>query len=284
MQFLIITGMSGGGKSKVADTLEDLDFYCVDNLPIDLVVTFANLCLQSKDRYNKVALVIDIRERESFDRLPDVLDQLSALVCNYKILFVDADPSTLVRRYKESRRPHPLEESGKTLEAAIAQEKELLLPLRSRADYVINTTNLTLGKLRQRILRLFKSQNLQEENLPISIYSFGYKFGIPLDADIVFDVRFLPNPYYVEDLRSKTGLDQKVQNYIFESDLSKEFMDRFVSLLEFLIPLYENEGKMALNIAVGCTGGQHRSVAVAALLTKRLQSKGHNVQEFHRDI
>jgi UPF0042 nucleotide-binding protein len=284
MQFLIITGMSGGGKSKVADTLEDLDFYCVDNLPIDLVLTFANLCLQSKDRYNKVALVIDIRERENFGRLPDVLEQLSALGCRYRILFVDADTSTLVRRYKESRRPHPLEESGKSLEKAIAQEKKLLLPLRSQADYVINTTNMTLGRLRQRILRLFEEQDLQEENLAISIYSFGYKFGLPLDADIVFDVRFLPNPFYVEELRSKNGLDKKVQEYVFSSDLSKEFMDRFVSLLAFLIPLYETEGKTLLNIAVGCTGGQHRSVAVATVLTKRLKEQGYNVQEFHRDI
>lgn len=283
MEFLIISGMSGAGKSRAADVMEDLNYYCVDNLPVALIPRFAELCMATQERYEKVALVMDIRERDGFNELFSTLDSLKNKGCSYRLLFMDADIPTLIKRYKESRRPHPLSGNGVTMEDAIKKEQELMTPIRSKADYVINSTGLTLGMLQQRIYSLFGGDN-NNQNITVNITAFGYKYGIPMDADLVMDVRFLPNPYYEEELRKKSGLDQEVRDYVFSSDLSKEFMERLTSLIDFLLPLYIEEGKFSLTIAVGCTGGRHRSVAVAYALRKHLTEKGINAVAFHRDI
>jgi len=284
MEFLIISGMSGAGKSRAADVLEDLNYYCVDNLPVALIPRFAELCLATQDRYEKVALVMDIRERDGFEDLFNTLDGLKGLGCSYRVLFMDADIPTLIKRYKESRRPHPLAAgSGMTMEDAIKQEYKLLTPIRARADYIINSSGLTLGKLQQRIYALFGGDSVRR-SITVNVTAFGYKYGIPMDADLVFDVRFLPNPYYVDELRKKTGLERDVQDYVFNSDVSKEFISKLDDLIDFLLPLYIEEGKFSLYIAVGCTGGRHRSVAVAHALRSHLLEKGINTVNFNRDI
>lgn len=283
MEFLIITGMSGAGKSRAADILEDLDYYCVDNLPVALIPRFAELCLATQDRYEKVALVMDIRERDGFDQLFKTLDDLGESGCTYRILFMDADVPTLIKRYKESRRPHPLGGRGRSMEDAIRREQELMTPVRARADYVINTSNLTLGKLQQRVFSLFSAES-RGGGISVNVTAFGYKYGIPMDADLVFDVRFLPNPYYVENLREKCGLDAPVRDYVFDSDVSREFMERLTGLIDFLLPLYAEEGKYSLSVAVGCTGGRHRSVAVAQALGDHLREKGISAVNFNRDL
>lgn len=283
MEFLIISGMSGAGKSRAADVMEDLNYYCVDNLPVALVPRFAELCMATQERYEKVALVMDVRERDGLNDLFSTLDSLKNMGCTYRMLFMDADVPTLIKRYKESRRPHPLAGHGVTMEEAIEKEAEMMTPVRARADYVINTAGLTLGMLQQRIYSLFGGEH-NNKNITVNVTAFGYKYGIPMDADIVMDVRFLPNPYYVEELRKKTGLDQDVRDYVFSSDVSKEFMERLTALIDFLLPLYIEEGKFSLTIAVGCTGGRHRSVAVAYELRNHLIENGVNAVGFHRDI
>lgn len=283
MEFLIITGMSGAGKSRAADILEDLDYYCVDNLPVALIPRFAELCMATQDRYEKVALVMDLRERDGFDELFKTLDDLKDVGGTYKTLFMDADVATLIKRYKETRRPHPLAWDGCSMEAAIRREYELLMPIRARADYIINTSGLSIGKLQQRIFSLFGSEE-HLKGVKVNVTAFGYKYGVPMDADLVFDVRFLPNPYYVETLREKTGLEEPVRDYVFSSDVSSEFMEKLTGLIDFLLPLYTEEGKFSLNIAIGCTGGRHRSVAVAEALGKYLRSRDVSATNFNRDI
>ena len=283
MEFLIISGMSGAGKSRAADVMEDLNYYCVDNLPVALVPRFAELCMATQERYEKVALVMDVRERDGLEDLFSTLDSLKNMGCTYRMLFMDADVPTLIKRYKESRRPHPLAGDGVTMEEAIQKESEMMTPVRARADYVINSAGLTLGMLQQRIYSLFGGDN-NNKNITVNITAFGYKYGIPMDADLVMDVRFLPNPYYEETLRHKTGLDPEVRDYVFSSDVTKEFMDRLSGLIDFLLPLYVEEGKFSLTIAIGCTGGRHRSVAVAYELRNHLKENGINAVGFHRDI
>ena len=283
MEFLIITGMSGAGKSRAADILEDLNYYCVDNLPVALIPRFAELCSATQERYEKVALVMDLRERDGFDELFKTLDSLGEAGLTYRILFMDADVPTLIKRYKESRRPHPLGDRGRTIEDAIRREAELLTPVRARADYVVNTSNLTLGRLQQRIFSLFGGE-ARQSGITVNITAFGYKYGVPMDADLMFDVRFLPNPYYVDALREKSGLDEPVRDYVFDSDVSREFMDRLLGLIDFLLPLYAEEGKFSLTVAVGCTGGRHRSVAVAQALGDHLREKGVSAVNFNRDL
>ena len=283
MEFLIITGMSGAGKSRAADILEDLNYYCVDNLPVALIPRFAELCSATQERYEKVALVMDLRERDGFDELFKTLDSLGEAGLTYRILFMDADVPTLIKRYKDSRRPHPLGGRGRTIEDAIRREAELLTPVRARADYVVNTSNLTLGRLQQRIFSLFGGE-ARQSGITVNITAFGYKYGVPMDADLMFDVRFLPNPYYVDALREKSGLDEPVRDYVFDSDVSREFMDRLLGLIDFLLPLYAEEGKFSLTVAVGCTGGRHRSVAVAQALGDHLREKGVSAVNFNRDL
>lgn len=283
MEFLIISGLSGAGKSRAADMLEDLDYYCVDNMPIALIPKFAQICQAASERYEKVALVTDIRERASFEELFKVLDGLWDLGCDYRILFMEADPTNLVRRYKETRRRHPLAAPGVTIEEAILNEIKLLAPVRERADYIINTSDLTLGMLQSEIYRLFVGEDTKRK-LVVNVMSFGYKYGIPLESDLVFDVRFLPNPYYVAELRELCGLDAPVRDFIFRSETTKDFIGHLEKMMKFLLPLYVEEGKLGLTVAIGCTGGRHRSVAVAKALCDYVESLGFAAQNINRDI
>ncbi len=283
MEFLIISGLSGAGKSRTADILEDLDYYCVDNMPIALIPKFAQICIAAGERYEKVALVTDIRERANFDELFEVLNGLWNLGCDYRILFVEADLPIIVKRYKETRRRHPLALPGVSIEAAIESEIKLLAPVRERADYVINTSKLTLGMLQSEIFRLFVGEDTARK-LIVNVMSFGYKHGIPLESDLVFDVRFLPNPFYVSELRELTGLDEPVFRFVFQQETTHEFMLHLQNMVKFLLPQYVEEGKMSLTISIGCTGGHHRSVAVAQALAEYIESLGYPTQGIHRDI
>ena len=284
MEFLIITGLSGAGKSRAADVLEDLDYYCVDNMPVALMPRFAELCLDTRGRYEKVALVTDVRERDGFGELLPILEELEAMEdCQVRILYMDADARTLVRRYKESRRPHPLAGPGVSVEAAIKKEEELLAPIRERADFIVNSSNLTLGNLQSRLFALFAGEG-KKRGLDVTVLSFGFKHGIPLDADLVFDVRFLPNPFYVEELRPLSGLDRPVAEYVFGYLQTRSFMEKLEDMIAFLLPFYVEEGKLTLTIAIGCTGGRHRSVAIAAALHEHLLASGVSSVNINRDI
>ena len=284
MEFLIITGLSGAGKSRAADVLEDLDYYCVDNMPVALMPRFAELCLDTRGRYEKVALVTDVRERDGFGELLPILEELEAMEdCQVRILYMDADTRTLVRRYKESRRPHPLAGPGVSVEEAIKKEEELLAPIRERADFIVNSSNLTLGNLQSRLFALFAGEG-KKRGLDVTVLSFGFKHGIPLDADLVFDVRFLPNPFYVEELRPLSGLDRPVAEYVFGYQQTRAFMEKREDMIAFLLPFYIEEGKLTLTIAVGCTGGRHRSVAIAAALHEHLLAGGVSSVNINRDI
>ena len=283
MEFLIITGLSGAGKSRAADVLEDLDYYCVDNMPIALMPRFAELCIATAGRYEKVALVTDVREKDGFGQLLDTIDELKERGCNCKILYMDADVRTLIRRYKESRRPHPLASHGSSVEAAVYQEIELLSPIRERADYVVNSSNLTLGMLQNKLFSLFAGEGAKRE-IDVTVMSFGYKHGLPMDADLVFDVRFLPNPYYVEELRPLSGLDLPVAEFVFSYQQTRTFMDKITDMLDYLLPLYIEEGKLSLTVAIGCTGGHHRSVAIASALCNHLKAEGFRSVNVNRDI
>ena len=244
MEFLIITGLSGAGKSRAADVLEDLDYYCVDNMPVALMPRFAELCLATKGRYERVALVTDVREKDGFDELLKTLDQLNEMDCNCRILYMDADEATLVKRYKESRRRHPLQSRGMSVEEAIAREQTLLAPVRERADFIVNSSSLTLGMLQNRLFSLFAGAGRKRE-IDVTVMSFGYKHGLPMDADLVFDARFLPNPYYVDDLRPLCGLDRPVFEFVFGYQQTRTFMQKLEELIDFLLPLYIEEGKLA---------------------------------------
>ena len=281
MEILIISGLSGAGKSRVAAALEDLDFYCVDNMPVTLIPKFAELCVATRGRYERVALVTDVRSRESFDELFKSLDELNTLGLEYKILYVDATVETIVKRYKETRRRHPLSSEGLGLTEVVQREINMLEPVRQRANYVIDTTGLTLGRLQRILLRIFGGGG--DYKIKVSVMSFGYKYGIPIEADIVFDVRFLPNPFYVPALQGRTGLDREVSDYVFKNGQADEFLRRFEELLEYLLPNYEEEGKLSLTVCIGCTGGRHRSVAVSEAIAKRFSDKGYNVECIHRD-
>ena len=283
MKFLIISGMSGAGKTRAADVLEDMDYYCVDNMPAALLPKLAEFCMGMGGRYERVALVTDIRDKEGVDAIFDSLEQLWELGCDYEILFVEADKPTVVKRYKETRRPHPLQAEAGSIEAAYDLEAKRLERLRDSADFIINTSELTLAQLQKEIYLRFVG-NADDRPLHLTVMSFGYKFGIPMEADMVLDARFLPNPYYVEALRRKTGMDAEVYDYVFNFDASREFLRRVRELVEFLIPQYIEEGKHELTIAVGCTGGRHRSVAVARALTESLASKGYSAENVNRDI
>ena len=283
MEFLTITGLSGAGKTRAADVLEDLDYYCVDNLPVALMTRFAELCLDTRGRYEKVALVTDIRDREGFGELPNTIEELRKMECDVRILYMDADVQTLVRRYKESRRPHPLAEKGMTTEEAVAKEEELLAPIKRSADYVVNSSSMTLGVLQNRLFALFAGEGRKRE-LAVTVMSFGFKHGIPLDADLVFDARFLPNPFYVDSLRTMSGLDRPVAEFVFSHQQTRTFLEKLEEMIAFLLPYYIEEGKVALTIAIGCTGGRHRSVALADALHKHLLANNINSVNINRDI
>ncbi len=283
MEFLIITGLSGAGKSRAADVLEDLEYYCVDNMPVALMPRFAELCLDTRGRYEKVALVTDVRERDGFGELLTTLEELQRMDCQVRILYMDADTPTLVRRYKESRRPHPLAGPGVSVEDAIRREEDLLRPIKERADFIVDSSNLTLGKLQSRLFSLFAGDG-KKRGLDVTVMSFGFKHGIPLDADLVFDVRFLPNPFYVESLRPLSGLDRPVAQYVFSYHQTRIFMEKLEDMISFLLPFYIEEGKLSLSIAIGCTGGRHRSVAIAAALHEHLTALGIHSVNINRDM
>ena len=283
MEFLIITGLSGAGKTRAADVLEDLDYYCVDNMPVALMPRFAELCLDTRGRYEKVALVTDTRDREGFGELLNTIEDLRKMDCTVRILYMDADIPTLVRRYKESRRPHPLAEPGMSMEDAVRKEEELLAPVRAAADYVVNSSSLTLGALQNQLFSLFAGED-RKRDLAVTVMSFGFKHGIPLEADLVFDVRFLPNPFYVEDLRPLCGLDRPVAEYVFRHTQTREFLEKLEDMIAFLLPYYKEEGKLALTVAIGCTGGRHRSVAIASALHTHLLANGVNSINVNRDV
>ena len=271
MEFLIISGLSGAGKSRAADVLEDLEFYCVDNLPTALLTKFAELCLATRGRYERVALVTDIRGQASFTELFDALDELYCMGVHYRILYVEASEGTIVQRYKESRRPHPLASDGCSIQEAVRREAELLRPVRERADYVLNTTGLTLAMLQHRIYGFFVGDQKRRDIL-VNVVSFGFKYGIPMDADLVFDVRFLPNPYYIPELKHQNGLDEPVRNFVFQYQQTKDFVEKTEDLLDFLLPNFVDEGKSELVIAVGCLSLRklhHKKEKTVPLTTKQ---------------
>lgn len=281
LQIVIITGMSGAGKTVAIQSFEDLGFFCVDNLPPMLLPKFLELMRDSKNKMNKVALVMDLRGREFFEQLIHVLAELqqySWLVPH--ILFLDADDSTLVRRYKETRRFHPLAKSGLPLDG-IRAERKLLEELKARAQTIINTSQLKPKELREKIAKEFS--NNKQNLFTVNVVSFGFKHGIPIDADLVFDVRFLPNPFYIEHMRPKTGLDDEVYQYVMKWTDTSKFLEKLFDMLAFMLPLYKREGKSQLVIAIGCTGGQHRSVAISKYLGEKL-AKDYEVQVSHREI
>ena len=283
MKTLIISGLSGAGKSKAASFLEDMGYYIVDNMPAAMILKFAEFCAGGSSRYDRVALVYDVRTATSFTELFDVLDQLKTMVSECRMLFLEASADTIIHRYKETRRRHPLADRTDTLEQAVLQEREVLAPVRSQADFVIDTTYLSTAQLRQELLRIFEEEG-EKGGMRVTVTSFGFKHGLPLEADLAFDVRCLPNPYYIEELRHQTGLDAPVSDYVFGFPQSEELTERLKALLDFTLPLYAEEGKTGLVIAVGCTGGHHRSVAVARRLASFCRQQGYCVLECHRDI
>ena len=283
MEFLIVTGLSGAGKSRAVDALEDIGFYCVDNIPPKLIPTFYDLCAKAGNTFSRVAVVTDIRGGDMFSSLFETLDDLRNEDKRYRILFLDANDFVLINRFKETRRKHPLAENNLgSLEQAVKLEREILRPVREKADYIIDTSFLSPAQLKERISNLFLGD--ASKALMIHCVSFGFKYGIPTEADLVFDVRCLPNPFYIEELKPLTGLDEPVYSYVMKWEQTKGFVQRLISLIDYMIPLYCDEGKSQLVIAIGCTGGKHRSVALAQLLYDHLLEKGHRTSVNHRDI
>ncbi|MEN6461107.1 MAG: RNase adapter RapZ [Syntrophomonas sp.] len=281
LHVLIITGMSGAGKSQVINCLEDLEYYCVDNLPPTLLTKFIELGMQSEGKIDKVALVIDVRGGEFFHDLSTALDELQEMDIPYEILYLEASDDVLVRRFKESRRRHPLTTTGRLLDS-IRVERSMLEELRGKANIIIDTSNVSPKELKEKLTNMY--QEKESGGFSVNVVSFGYKLGIPLDSDIVMDVRFLPNPFYDPVMRTMTGEEKPVIEYVLESPVTASFSRRFLNLLGFLIPNYIKEGKTNLSLSVGCTGGQHRSVVLADYIGKQLKNMGYRVLIKHRDI
>jgi UPF0042 nucleotide-binding protein len=282
VEILIISGLSGAGKSRAAAVLEDLDYYCVDNMPVSMMAEFAKLIIATRGRYERVALVTDVRATRNVQELFDALEEIRSVGVGFRILFAEADVETIVKRYKETRRRHPLDPEGAGLESAVRRETLLLAPLRERADEIIDTTNLTLGNLQRRVAGIFSGEPNGKE-IGVNVKSFGFKYGIPIEADLVFDVRFLPNPFYIPDMRDKTGLDDEVYDYVMSFEDTTMFVDKLKDMMDFLLPRYIEEGKRYLSVCIGCTGGHHRSVAVARALQEHLQKAGYPADCVHRD-
>lgn len=282
MRFVIVTGMSGGGKRTALKLLEDMGFYCVDNLPVPLISKFAELMMAPNGEITKVALGLDVRADQTFTDIQKALDELRELGSNYELLFLDASDQVLIKRYKESRRMHPLANAGR-VEDGIRQERETLSGAKTKADYVIDTSKLLARELKEELDRIFVN-NEEYNSLMINIMSFGFKNGIPTDSDLVFDVRFLPNPFYIDELKNKTGNDKEVQDYVMTFPEAKAFLDKLTDMVQFLIPNYIKEGKYQLVISIGCTGGKHRSVTLANELYKRMKNQGnYGLTLTHRD-
>lgn len=282
MECVIVTGMSGAGKSLTLKYLEDIGFFCVDNLPPALLPTFVEICGNNSTEMEKVALGIDIRGGKLFDDLLKFIDGDYSGEVHFVVLFLDASDSVLIKRYKETRRMHPLMKGG-TIQSGIIAERELLKDIKARADYIIDTTGMLTRSLKAQINEIFLN-NKDFNSMIITVMSFGFKYGIPPEADLVFDVRFLPNPFYIPEMRNLTGLDEAVSSFVLKTDEAGEFSKKLFDMIEFLIPNYKNEGKTSLVISFGCTGGKHRSVTFAELLFKHLSQKGYSVLNVHRDI
>lgn len=284
MHFVIITGISGAGKVTALKIFEDYGYYCVDNLPIDLIETFADLLFSQTSEKNKVAISVDIRSGDSLDKLSGILDNMTNKEQNYEILFLDCENNTLIKRFKETRRSHPMGDAD-SVENEINLERQQLEFLRDKADYIIDTSNLLVRELRSEIENIFV-MNKEYKNLFVTVMSFGFKYGVPVDCDLVFDVRFMPNPYYVPEFKHKTGECKEVQDFVMDSPVSVEFVDKLTDMIEFLIPNYISEGKNQLVIGIGCTGGHHRSVTVAKELYSRLNNEDapYGIKIAHRDI
>ena len=283
MRFVVVTGMSGGGKSTALKMLEDVGFYCVDNLPVSLVEKFAELVSMPGSEVGKVALGLDVRSDQSFEDATKILEKLKSLGTKLEILFMDADEGVLIKRYKETRRVHPLA-MDKRVEDGVRIERKVLENIRRHADYVIDTSNLLTRELKEELNRIFV-EDAAYNSLMVTVMSFGFKHGIPADADLVLDVRFLPNPFYIEELKCKTGNDREVQEYVMGFREAEVFLEKLTDMLEFLIPNYVKEGKNRLVVAIGCTGGQHRSVTLARELYRRMKGRGgYGCKLYHRDI
>lgn len=284
MEFIIVTGLSGAGKTQALHALEDIGFYCVDNIPTKLISIFYDLCQKSTDQnMQKVAVVIDIRGENFLDGSFESIERLKANRKNYKVLFLDARDNILIRRYKETRRKHPLSESYHgSIQKSIKFERKLLSSIKNSSDYMIDTSFLSSAQLKKRLAALFLDDS--SEALTVTCMSFGFKYGLPTEADLVFDVRCLPNPYYIDELRNLSGFDESVKEYVMKSTETQGFVSRELSLVDYMLPLYCNEGKSQLVIAIGCTGGRHRSVALAQNLYEYLLDLGHHVIINHRDI
>ena len=282
MRFVIITGVSGAGKSQAIKYMEDLGFFCIDNLPPALIPKFVEICMQSGGKMEKIALVIDIRGGELFNNIFSGLEALLEAGFSYEIIFFDASDKVLIKRFKESRRLHPLAPEGRLLKG-IQEERRILQGIRNKANHIIDTSNLTPRRLREEIASIFV-EGREFEGMIINIVSFGFKYGIPIDCDLVFDVRFIPNPYYIDSMKKLTGKQETVMEFVLQCAEAMQFLDKLGDMLEFLIPNYIKEGKSQLVIGIGCTGGKHRSVAIADALYKVLCDKQHRVIIDHRDI
>ena len=283
MRFVVVPGMSGGGKSTTLKMLEDAGYYCVDNLPVSLVEKFVELITMPNSEISKVALGLDVRSDQSFENTTRVLEQLKNTHYNLEILFMEADENALIKRYKETRRVHPLAVDGR-VEDGVRKERKILENVRRNADYIIDTTHLLTRELKEELDRIFV-ENGEYNNLMVTVMSFGFKYGIPVDADLVFDVRFLPNPFYIDQLKEKTGNDGEVQQYVMGFEEAGIFMEKLADMVEFLIPNYVKEGKYSLVIAIGCTGGRHRSVTFANWLYRHIKERGScGIKLYHRDV
>lgn len=283
MRFIVVTGLSGAGKSEATNTLEDMGYFCVDNLPPKLIKKFAEVCKQSQGTIDKVALVMDIRGGIFFDDLLESLSELSKEQFQYEILFLDTSDEVLVKRFKEKRRSHPLSPGGRVI-TGIELEREKLREVKDRADVIIDTSKYAIKDLREEMARKFGDKEMPEKQMAITILSFGFKYGIPVDSDLVFDVRFIPNPFYIPELKPFSGNDEPVKNYVMEQHETKAFLEKANDMFEFLVPNYQKEGKRQLIISIGCTGGRHRSVAIANSIYETLKANNHDVYIEHRDI
>ena len=284
MRCVIVTGMSGAGKSTALKMLEDVGYFCVDNLPVPLIPKMADLLRVPGTEINKAALGVDIRSGQSFEELEKVLEELDSTGMQYEILFLESSDDVLIKRYKETRRFHPLAGNEGRVDQGIRMERQRIRFLRKRADYLIDTSHMLTRELKAELNKIFV-QNKEYKNLYISVLSFGFKYGIPSDADLVFDVRFLPNPYYIEELRPKSGNDKEVRDYVMQNEKAKVFLEKLSDMVEFLIPNYILEGKTQLVIGIGCTGGKHRSVTLANELFRVLsKNENYGVRIEHRDI
>jgi len=280
LRLVVVTGLSGSGKSTAIHVLEDLGFYCIDNLPLVLIPRFLELWESSREELRRVALGLDVRERHFLDEFPRVFQDLRARDLLLEVLYLEASDDVLIRRFSETRRPHPAAGGG-VIEDGIRRERERLRGLREIADRILDTSALTVHELRTALRDL--AGRPETDTMTIALVSFGYKFGLPTDADVALDCRFLPNPFFVEELRQKTGTDQAVADFVLGREETQEFLKRVVDLLDFTLPRYRREGKSYLTIAVGCTGGRHRSIVLVEELRKRLEQRGHRVLVRHRD-